>query len=67
METTLILKVQTGVNGSGNATYANRSFADINPEITNANLYTIGSKLASLQIYTLNKISRTDVTELTGE
>ena len=47
--TKLILQVETGVNAKGAATYSLRTFANINPELADADALQIGTALGALQ------------------
>ena len=57
---TLRLELQTGVNGSGNPVYRNRSLANAKPTAADQDLFDVATSLAGLQEYTLNGISRVD-------
>lgn len=56
----LIVKVVTGANSAGAPTYANRSFAHINPELSDADTLAIGQKLGALQTRQVGGILRAD-------
>lgn len=61
----LIIKVQTGTTATGKASYSQRSFDNINPELSIDNVWDIGQKLAGLQKYTLGSVYRQDLAEIT--
>ena len=56
----LIVKVQSGVNSAGTAVYRQRTFANLKPAATDADVYAIGHGLGSLQTYPVSEISRQD-------
>jgi hypothetical protein len=60
----LRLELQTGVNGSGNPVYRNRSLTNAKTTATDQDLFDVATSLASLQDYTLTGISRVDNAEL---
>ena len=47
--TKLILQVETGVNAKGAATYSLRTFANINPELADADALQIATAFGGLQ------------------
>ena len=55
--TKLLLKVENGQTAGGKTAYAQRSFAEVNPAITNEDLYAVGTGLAGLQTNALMDIS----------
>lgn len=54
-KTTLYINVEVGDDS-----YKNRSFTDINPELTDALALSTGTALSTLQSHTLNKVVRRD-------
>ncbi|SNU93461.1 Protein of uncharacterised function (DUF1659) [Megamonas hypermegale] len=64
VECNIVIKVQTGTTTTGKPSYASRSFGDINPEISDDNVLTIGQKLSGLQKYTLGSVNREDLAEI---
>lgn len=52
------------VNGDDTLT---RSFIHINPDISDADLYTVGENLSGLQTYPLSVVQRTDVATIVEE
>lgn len=64
VQCSIIVKVQTGTTTTGKPSYTSRSFGDINPEISDDNVLSIGQKLAGLQKYTLGSINREDLAEI---
>lgn len=64
IQCSIVLKVQTGTTTTGKASYTSRTFGDINPEISDDNVLTIGQKLAGLQKYDLGSVNREDTTEI---
>ena len=65
--TKLVLKVVTGTNTDGKALTAQRSFANVNPAISDDDLLAIGSKLGALQAHDVATISRIDSASLVEE
>ena len=63
----LRLKVITSVSESGVAQTKTRSISHVNPALTDEDSRIIGSKLASLQSYELDSVSRVDTAELAAE
>ncbi len=62
--TKLTLKVVTGSSASGKPVTAQRTFSNINPDISDADVYAIGCKLGALQVHEVNGMIRTDTKEL---
>ena len=58
--TKLILKVSTGHDETGKEMFRQRTFAHINPALSDDAVLTLGTKLAGLQSDTLVSIARTD-------
>lgn len=56
--------VATGTSASGKTIYSTRSISNINPNATNANLYSWLEGVASLQSHALNEIKRVDTVVL---
>ena len=65
--TKLILQVETGVNAKGAATYSLRTFANINPELADADALQIGTALGALQKHAVSAIHRQDAAKLGEE
>ncbi|MBQ9365252.1 MAG: DUF1659 domain-containing protein [Schwartzia sp.] len=65
--TKLILKVITGQTESGADKYAQRSFANINPDITTADLYDVAEGISTLQTGDVSKVQRQDTSTLVSE
>ncbi|HML34207.1 MULTISPECIES: DUF1659 domain-containing protein [Sporomusa] len=63
----LVLKVQTGVNASGNPVYRNRTFANVNPGVADSDLFAVAEGLAGLQEHTLADIVRQDLNNLVNQ
>ena len=63
---TLKLKLETGVNAKGDATCSTKSFSGINPGLTDDELLGIADGLAGLQSHTLAEVSRVDTATLTA-
>ena len=61
---TVRLKVQTGVNGSGNPEYAYRTFSNAKPGAADADCYAIMQSLAGLQKYPAANIQRINYANL---
>ena len=60
----LVLKVQTGTGSNGAAVYNQRSFAHINPALSDDDFVDIAQALGALQMHTVSAISRQNVAEL---
>ena len=60
----LILKVENGLSPSGMTMYTNRTISDVNPEVTNENLYAAANKLAELVPNALGSIMRRDMADI---
>ena len=56
----LMIKVQTGVNASGNPVYRQRSFASMNPALADEDVLNIGTTIGQLQKHNVESISRQD-------
>lgn len=63
----LLLKVENGQTPGGKTAYAQRSFAEVNPAITNDDLYAVGVGLANLQTNALSAIRRQSTVTLAEE
>lgn len=63
----LILKVQTGVNATGNPVYRQRSFANIKAGAADSDVFAVAEGLASLQKNNLADIIRQDVNNLVNQ
>lgn len=55
----LTLKVVTEVDAGGTKTYAQRNIAHLNPDLTDDDVRESGTRLASLQTYSLDSVRRT--------
>lgn len=65
--TKLLIKVENGLTPGGKTAYAQRSFAEVNPAITNEDLYAVGSGIAGLQANALSAIQRQSTVTLAEE
>ena len=65
-KSTFRLKLETGINDKGTATYSARSFSGINPALTDDELLGIAEGLAGLQSHTLAEVDRIDTAALTA-
>lgn len=63
----LILKVITGTNADGSDKIAQRSFKNLNPEVTDDQILAIGKKLGNLQTLPVAHIARQDCSDLAAE
>lgn len=63
----LMIKVQTGVNASGNPVYRQRSFANMNPALTDEDALGIGTMIGELQEHVVEAISRQENAVLAAE
>ena len=65
-ECALIIRVETGSSGAS-TTYGNRTFNNVRPSVTDANVLTVGSSIATLTSDVLNKVMRRDTATLVDE
>lgn len=65
--TRLLIKVENGLTASGHTAYAERSFADMSPSLSNDDFFAVGKGLAGLQANTLNAIRRQTTVTLAEE
>ena len=63
---TLKLKLKTGINAKGDDTYSTKSFGDINPGLTDDEFLGVADGLAGLQSHTLAEVGRVDTSILTA-
>ena len=63
----LILKVVTGTNADGTEKITQRSFKNLNPELTDDQFLAVGKKLGSLQSQPVACIARQDTSSLAAE
>lgn len=60
----LTLKVQTGVNAAGQPVYRARTFRNLKPAATDADVYDIGAAVGALQAHPVAAVSRVDTGNL---
>ena len=65
--TKLVLKVVTGQKADGTPSTAQRSFANVNPALSDEDLLSLGTKLGALQRYEVASVGRTDSAEIVAE
>ena len=65
--TKLLLKVENGQTAGGKTAYAERSIADVNPQLTNDDLYAVGNGIAGLQTKARKAIRRQNTVTLAEE
>ena len=65
-DSTLKLKLETGVNAKGDATCSTKSFSGINPGLTDDELLGVADGLAGLQSHPLAEVSRIETAVLTA-
>ena len=58
--TKLVIKVAAGMNAAGRMTYKERTFANVNPALTDEDFLSVGGKLAALQSAEVGSIVRQD-------
>lgn len=63
----LVLKVIVGQTENGKDKYAQRVFRNLDPDIADDTLYSLGGKLARLQTYTVAAIVRQDASSIVAE
>ncbi|MFD2172038.1 DUF1659 domain-containing protein [Tumebacillus lipolyticus] len=60
----MVLRLQTGVDQEGNAVYKDKSYPRILPTVNATDLYEVGEALASLSSWRLSSIQRVDREDL---
>ena len=60
----LILKVEIGKTAAGQPSYSQRTFANLNPALSDEDVLAIGSALAGLQSYPLGSVNRQDTAKI---
>ena len=65
--TRLTLRLNTGLDDNLNPVFQNRSWHNVKPTATHANLMELGQELATLQVHTLDAVRRVDENELEAE
>ena len=65
--TKLVLKVVTGQKADGTPSTAQRSFANVNPALSDEDILSIGTKLGALQRYEIAAVGRTDSAQIVAE
>ncbi|ASS76633.1 hypothetical protein CIG75_17770 [Tumebacillus algifaecis] len=60
----MVLRLQTGTDGEGNAVYKDKSYPRVLPTATADDLYQVGEALASLSSWRLSFIQRVDREDL---
>ena len=63
----LVVKVETGVNASGNPTYRLRSFQNVKPGAADADVYAVAQALANLQQHPVINVTRMETGNLVSE
>ena len=61
---TMKLKLGSGQDAKDNPKYSTRSFKDINTELSDEDMLSVGTAMAGLQTMPLGQVLRTDTTEL---
>lgn len=61
---TMKLKLVSGQDAKDNPKYSTRSFKDVNTELSDEDMLSVGTAMAGLQTMPLGKVLRTDTTEL---
>ena len=64
---TLVVKVQTGLNASGNPVYRNLNFSNVKPSAADADVYAVGLGFAGLQTYPAVNLVRVDTGNLVSQ
>ena len=63
---TLKLKLKTGINAKGDDTFSTKSFGDINPGLTDDEFLGVADGMAGLQSHALAEVGRVDTSILTA-
>lgn len=58
------MKLVSGQDAKDNPKYSTRSFKDINTELSDEDMLSVGTAMAGLQTMPLGQVLRTDTTEL---
>lgn len=58
------MKLVSGQGAKDNPKYSTRSFKDINTELSDEDMLSVGTAMAGLQTMPLSQVLRTDTTEL---
>lgn len=61
---TMKLKLVSGQDSKDNPKYSTRSFKDINTELSDEDMLSVGTAMAGLQTMPLGQVLRTDTKEL---
>ena len=61
---TMKLQLVSGQDAKDNPKYSTRSFKDINTELSDEDMLSVGTAMAGLQTMPLGQVLRTDTTEL---
>ena len=61
---TMKLKLVSGQDAKDNPKYSTRSFKDINTQLSDEDMLSVGTAMASLQTMPLGQVLRTDTKEL---
>lgn len=61
---TMKLKLVSGQDAKYNPKYSTRSFKDINTQLSDEDMLSVGTAMAGLQTMPLGQVLRTDTTEL---
>ena len=61
---TMKLNLVSGQDDKDNPKYSTRSFKDINTELSDEDMLSVGTAMAGLQTMPLGQVLRTDTTEL---
>ena len=61
------IKVQSGTNGTGAATFKTSRFSGVKQSAIDADFYAIANAIAGLQSYPLNAIQRMDTANVVSE
>ena len=65
--TRMTLRLNTGLDENLNPVYQNRSWHNVKPTASHANLMELGQEIATLQVHTLDAVRRVDENELEEE
>jgi hypothetical protein len=64
LTSSMVLQVQTGVDGEGNPVYKNRTYNRVKTSADDQNIFDVALALADLQKNTLSAVSRIDKEDL---
>lgn len=65
--TTMSIKVQTGISGTGAPVYGYRNYGRVKPAATHADIFAVAVAMTNLQKHPVNSIQRIDTGDLMNQ